>query len=113
MSGLRREMGWRWALAQRRQEWDLHSVKTCVLEARPLSCAKEVRTMAGAAITQSSLKRALREALTETLQEQREFLHEVFAEALEEFALAEAIREGKKTKRATREEVFRVLRGKG
>lgn len=65
--------------------------------------------MARTALTENALK----EALTETLQEQRDLLHEVFAEVLEDFALAEAIREGQKTKRATREEVFRVLRGKG
>ena len=57
-------------------------------------------------------KRALKEALAETLHEQRELLHEVFAEVLEDFALVEAIREGLETKTATREEVFRILRGK-
>lgn len=55
----------------------------------------------------------LKEALKETLQEQRGLLHEVFAEVLEGFALAETIREGQKTKRATREEILRVLRVKG
>ncbi len=57
-------------------------------------------------------KQALKEALAETLQEQRELLHEVFAEALEDFALAEAIREGRKTKMVTRDEVFGVLQSK-
>jgi hypothetical protein len=59
-----------------------------------------------------ALKRAMKEALVETLQEQRELLHDVFAEVLEDFALAEAIRQGQKTKRATRDEVFEILRGK-
>jgi len=68
--------------------------------------------MAGSAITQASLKRALRAALTETLREQRELFQEVVAEALEDFALSKAIQAGKKTKRATREEVFQTLRGK-
>ena len=45
----------------------------------------------------------------ETLHEQRELLHDVFAEVLEDFALAEAIRAGKKTKPAQRNEVFRIL----
>ncbi|MCI0640734.1 MAG: hypothetical protein L0Y70_16800 [Gemmataceae bacterium] len=48
----------------------------------------------------------------ETLHEQRDLLHDVFAEVLEDFALAEAIREGRSTKAATRSEVFRVLQGK-
>jgi signal transduction histidine kinase len=64
--------------------------------------------MARTALTEDALK----EALTETLQEQRKLFHDVFAEVLEDFALAEAIREGLKTKRATREEVFRVLRSR-
>ena len=77
-----------------------------------LPCLHEVKIMAGAAITEASLKRALREALAETLQEQRGLFHEVFAEALEDFALASAIREGKKTRRVTRAQVFRAMRPK-
>lgn len=56
-----------------------------------------------------ALKRALKEALAETLHEQRELLREVFAEVLEDIGLAEAIREGQKTKRANRNEVFDIL----
>ncbi|MCI0378609.1 MAG: hypothetical protein L0215_13450 [Gemmataceae bacterium] len=59
-----------------------------------------------------ALKRTLKEAMAETLHEQRELLHEVFAEVLEDFALAEAIREGESTKVASRAEVLRVLKGK-
>jgi hypothetical protein len=58
------------------------------------------------------LKRALKEALAETLHEQRELLHDVFAEVLEDFALADAVRDGQRTKMASRAEVFRVLRAK-
>jgi hypothetical protein len=63
--------------------------------------------------SETELKRALKEALVETLQEQRELLHEVFAEVLEDFALAEAIREGQQTKPATRAEVFLLLQSQG
>ena len=63
-------------------------------------------------LNERQLKQALKEALVETLQEQRALLHEVFAEVLEDFALAEAIREGQKTKKATRDEVFNILQGK-
>ena len=59
-----------------------------------------------------AMKQALKEALTETLHEQRELLHEVFAEVLEDFALAEAIREGCQTERVERDEVFDVLEGR-
>ncbi len=65
--------------------------------------------MPQAKLPNNALKRALKEALAETLHEQRELLHEVFAEVLEDFALAEAIREGEKSKRASRDEVFRLL----
>ena len=43
------------------------------------------------------MKQVLKEALAETPHEQRELLHEVFAEVLEDVALAEAIREGQQT----------------
>ena len=59
-----------------------------------------------------AMKQALKEALTETLYEQRELLHEVFAEVLEDFALAEAIREGRQTERVEHDEVFDVLEGR-
>jgi hypothetical protein len=68
--------------------------------------------MVQTSFNEPALKRALKQALVEALQEQRELLHEVFAEVLEDFALAEAIREGQKTKPATRAEVVRVLEGK-
>jgi hypothetical protein len=63
-------------------------------------------------LDKDALKQAMKEALVETLQEQRGLFHEVFAEVLEDFALAEAVREGRQTKSATRDEVFRVLQGK-
>lgn len=67
--------------------------------------------MAGTTFNGPTLKRAVKEALVETLAEQRELLHDVFAEVLEDFALAEAIRKGRKTKRTSRDEVFGILRG--
>lgn len=68
--------------------------------------------MAQANVNDQAFKRTLKEALAETLQEQRELLHEVFTEVLEDFALGEAIREGQETKPATREEAFRLLEDK-
>jgi hypothetical protein len=56
-----------------------------------------------------SLKQAVKEALSETLYEQREFLHEVFAEVLEDFALAGAIRDGRDTKLVERGDVLQIL----
>ena len=68
--------------------------------------------MAETTSNETALKQALKEALVETLHEQRDLLHDVFTEVLEDFALAEAIREGRKTKNATRDEVLRILQGK-
>lgn len=65
--------------------------------------------MAQPDVDNEAMKRVLKEALTETLHEQRDLLHEVFTEVLEDFALSEAIREGQQTGRANRDEVFDVL----
>jgi hypothetical protein len=56
-----------------------------------------------------NLKLAVKEAVAEALNDHRELLHEIFAEVLEDFALAEAIREGQQTPQASRAEVFRIL----
>ncbi len=62
--------------------------------------------------SKEALKQALKEALAETLREQRELLREVFAEVLEDFALVEAVREGRRTERIERDEVFDILEDK-
>jgi hypothetical protein len=59
------------------------------------------------------MKRLFKEALAETLEERREWLHEVFAEVLEDFALAEAMRAGLETEVVSRDEVFEILDGTG
>ncbi len=58
-------------------------------------------------IDREFLKETLKAALAETLHEERDFLHEVFAEVLEDFALGEAIREGLKTKPMSRAQPIR------
>jgi hypothetical protein len=68
--------------------------------------------MAQTTIDRELLKQTLKEALAETLHEEREFLHDVFAEVLEDVTLSEAIREGLETPETTREEVFNVLEGR-
>ncbi len=55
------------------------------------------------------LKQALKDAFAEALRDQRELLHDIFAEVLEDFALTEAIRDGQQTAPAKRAEVFRLL----
>lgn len=69
--------------------------------------------MAETELNEEALKKLFKEALTEVLQEERELLHEVFAEVLEDMALADAIREGKHTEKVTKEAIFKVLEGQG
>ena len=68
--------------------------------------------MAQVTWNEQTLKRAVKDALVEALQEQRELLSDVLAEVLEDFALAEAVREGRKSKIVDREDVFQALQGK-
>jgi hypothetical protein len=69
--------------------------------------------MAQSGLSESALKKLFKEALTETLQEQGEVLHDVFAEVLEDIAFAEAMRQGQQTEQVAREEIFRSLEGNG
>lgn len=66
--------------------------------------------MAETNLTGDSLKEAVKQALIEALKDQRELLSEVFSEVLEDFALAEAIREGGQSDTASEEEVASILR---
>jgi ribosomal protein L12E/L44/L45/RPP1/RPP2 len=65
--------------------------------------------MAQTNLSDDALKKVVKEALVEALQEQRELLHTLLLEALEDFSLAEAIREGQETRSVSREEVLRTL----
>lgn len=56
-----------------------------------------------------ALKEAFKEALAETLHEQRGLLREDFVEELEDFAFAEAIREVQQTGRIERDAIFELL----
>ena len=67
--------------------------------------------MAQTDISHEVLKQAMKEALSETLSEQRDLFREVFAEVLEDFALVEAIEEGRQTEKVSRERIFDVLEG--
>lgn len=67
--------------------------------------------MSNTSVSAAKLKNALKQALVETLQEKPSLFHEVFAEVLEEHALSEAIREGRATPLASRNQVKRALRG--
>jgi hypothetical protein len=63
-------------------------------------------------IATDKLKQAVKEALIETLNEKRDLLRGIMAEALEDFALVEAIKEGEQTELVSRESVFNLLEGR-
>jgi hypothetical protein len=56
-----------------------------------------------------AIKQLFKEALVELLEEERELVYGVFAEVLEDLALAEAVREGQRSGLATRDEVVDIL----
>lgn len=60
-------------------------------------------------IDQNELKNILKVAVTEVLEENRDFLREIVEDALEEIALARAIDEGLKSEPVSRAEVFSIL----
>ena len=61
-------------------------------------------------ISESMLKRALKEALVEVFEERRDFLRDVVEEVLQDFEFIEDIREVKKTDR-TRRSIFSISEG--
>jgi hypothetical protein len=61
-------------------------------------------------MTNAALTKAVKEAVSSAMREQREMLAEVVAEAIEDVAMAAAIREGGRTKRVPRERVMQALR---
>jgi hypothetical protein len=63
-------------------------------------------------MTQASLKNAIKQAVIEVVREERHLFAEALVEAMEDVALASAIREGRKSKSVTRKEVMRSLRGR-
>lgn len=67
--------------------------------------------MADITISEDALRILLKDAFADALDERRDLLREVVAEALEDAALAEAIRAGRDTPLVSREEVFGALRG--
>ncbi len=53
----------------------------------------------------------LKQAVAEAPEERRDLLHDIVSEVLEDYALADAIREGQRTEEVSRDEVFARLCG--
>jgi hypothetical protein len=62
-------------------------------------------------IDDNKLKRLLKEALIETLEEKRNVFHDLITEALEDIALVRAIQEGEDTETVDKQEIFNILEG--
>jgi hypothetical protein len=58
---------------------------------------------------EARLKVLLKEALVEVLEQRREWFSELMAEALEDHALIQAIKEGEHTEIVSRNEIFDLL----
>ncbi len=62
-----------------------------------------------AVISEKELKRLLKTAVAEVIEERRDFIVEAMEEAMEDVALSRAIKEGEKSPFVSRAEVMRAL----
>ena len=67
--------------------------------------------MGEASIDESRFKDLIKQALLEVLQERRDLISELLAEAIEDLGLTQAIREGESTDSVSRDAVIRALEG--
>jgi hypothetical protein len=64
-----------------------------------------------ALMDETKIKQLMKEAFAEALQEQRDILHDLVVEAIEDIALANAIREGASSPSVSKEEIYGILKG--
>jgi hypothetical protein len=62
-------------------------------------------------VDDSKLKELLKQAIIEVTEENREAVHDIRMEMMEDTALIRAIQEGENSGEADREEIFGILRG--
>ena len=62
-------------------------------------------------LDEGRIKELMKQAMLEVLKERRDLIYDVFAEVIEDLALANAIKEGESTESVKREEVFKTLEG--
>ncbi len=67
--------------------------------------------MGETSIDESRIKDLIKQAMLEVLQERRDLISELFAEAIEDLGLTQAIREGESTESVSRDEVIKALEG--
>ena len=59
---------------------------------------------------EAKLKRLLKAAVVEVLEERRDLVRDALAEAVEDLGMVRAIQEGSRSPSISRDEVFRILR---
>ena len=62
-------------------------------------------------IDEDKIKQLMKEALVETLQEQKDIFYDMIVEAIEDIAITRAIRKGADTKQVSKKEIFNILKG--
>ena len=67
--------------------------------------------MSSVTLDERQIKDLFKQAVLELFQERRDLLYDLLAEVIEDFALANAIRQGESTEMASRAEVLRILEG--
>jgi dsDNA-binding SOS-regulon protein len=63
-------------------------------------------------LDETKLKELLKAAIVELLQEQQEEFSEILAEALEDIAMKNAIKEGENSETVSRDAIFKILHNK-
>ena len=61
-------------------------------------------------LDEMKLKKLLKTAVVEALEERRDLVSEALADAVEDLGMVRAIKEGARSESVSRDEVFRVLR---
>ncbi len=65
--------------------------------------------MAEQLFDEKRIKELLKEAVTEVLSERRDLFYELMSEVIEDFAMANAVEEGKNTDSVSEDEVLKAL----
>ena len=67
--------------------------------------------MSTISVEEVHLKDLLKEAILELMQERRDEIEEIFAEVIQDLALARAIEEGEATETVSKAEILQILEG--
>jgi len=68
--------------------------------------------MAQLSIDEKKLKVLLKEAFIEVIEQKKDLFHEIVAEAIEDIAIINAIKEGEATESVSRDKVFNIIEGR-